>query len=86
MRITMIGSGYVGLVSGACFADFGHEVICVDKDEGKIAALKAGRMPIYEPSLDTLVATNVAAGRPTFTSDLAASVACVDAIFIAVGT
>jgi UDPglucose 6-dehydrogenase len=62
MRITMIGSGYVGLVSGACFADFGHEVICVDKDEGKIAALKAGRMPIYEPGLDTLVASNVAAG------------------------
>jgi len=86
MRITMIGSGYVGLVSGACFADFGHDVICVDKDEGKIAALKAGRMPIYEPGLDALVATNVAAGRLTFTTDLAASVAGVDAIFIAVGT
>jgi UDPglucose 6-dehydrogenase len=86
MRITMIGSGYVGLVSGACFADFGHEVICVDKDEGKIAALKAGRMPIYEPGLDTLVAANASAGRLTFTTDLAASVAGVDAIFIAVGT
>lgn len=86
MRITMIGSGYVGLVSGACFADFGHEVICVDKDEGKIAALKAGRMPIYEPGLDTLVASNVAAGRLTFTTDLASSVAGADAIFIAVGT
>lgn len=86
MRITMIGSGYVGLVSGACFADFGHEVICVDKDEGKIAALKAGRMPIYEPGLEALVATNVAAGRLTFTTDLAASVAGVDAVFIAVGT
>ncbi|EZP55974.1 UDP-glucose dehydrogenase family protein [Sphingomonas sp. RIT328] len=86
MRITMIGSGYVGLVSGACFADFGHDVICVDKDEGKIAALKAGRMPIYEPGLDALVATNVAAGRLTFTTDLAASVAGADAIFIAVGT
>jgi UDPglucose 6-dehydrogenase len=86
MRITMIGSGYVGLVSGACFADFGHDVICVDKDEAKIAALKAGRMPIYEPGLDALVATNVAAGRLTFTTDLAASVADVDAIFIAVGT
>jgi UDPglucose 6-dehydrogenase len=86
MRITMIGSGYVGLVSGACFADFGHEVICVDKDEGKIAALKAGRMPIYEPGLDTLVASNVAAGRLSFTTDLAASVAGADAIFIAVGT
>ena len=86
MRITMIGSGYVGLVSGACFADFGHDVICVDKDEGKIAALKAGRMPIYEPGLEALVATNVAAGRLTFTTDLAASVAGVDAVFIAVGT
>ena len=86
MRITMIGSGYVGLVSGACFADFGHDVICVDKDDGKIAALKAGRMPIYEPGLEALVATNVAAGRLTFTTDLAASVAGVDAIFIAVGT
>ena len=86
MRITMIGSGYVGLVSGACFADFGHDVICVDKDEAKIAALRAGRMPIYEPGLDALVATNVAAGRLTFTTDLAASVADVDAIFIAVGT
>ena len=86
MRITMIGSGYVGLVSGACFADFGHEVICVDKDESKIAALKAGRMPIYEPGLEALVASNVAAGRLTFTTDLAASVAGVDAIFIAVGT
>ncbi|AIT07595.1 UDP-glucose 6-dehydrogenase [Sphingomonas taxi] len=86
MRITMIGSGYVGLVSGACFADFGHDVICVDKDEGKIAALEAGRMPIYEPGLEALVATNVAAGRLTFTTDLAASVAGVDAIFIAVGT
>ncbi len=86
MRITMIGSGYVGLVSGACFADFGHDVICVDKDEDKIAALKSGRMPIYEPGLEALVATNVAAGRLTFTTDLAASVAGVDAIFIAVGT
>ncbi|MEH3158238.1 MAG: UDP-glucose/GDP-mannose dehydrogenase family protein [Sphingomonas taxi] len=86
MRITMIGSGYVGLVSGACFADFGHEVICVDKDAGKIAALEAGRMPIYEPGLDALVATNVAAGRLTFTTDLAASVAGADAVFIAVGT
>ena len=86
MRITMIGSGYVGLVSGACFADFGHEVICVDKDEGKIAALKGGRMPIYEPGLDALVASNVAAGRLTFTTDLASSVAGADAIFIAVGT
>lgn len=86
MHITMIGSGYVGLVSGACFADFGHTVICVDKDEAKVAALNAGKMPIYEPGLAALVAANVAAGRLTFTTDLNASVAGVDAIFIAVGT
>ncbi|WP_010214805.1 UDP-glucose dehydrogenase family protein [Sphingomonas sp. PAMC 26621] len=86
MRITMIGSGYVGLVSGACFSDFGHEVICVDKDETKIAALEAGRMPIFEPGLDTLVATNVAAGRLRFTTDLQAAVRGADAVFIAVGT
>ena len=86
MRITMIGSGYVGLVSGACFSDFGHDVGCVDKDEGKIAALRAGRMPIYEPGLGGLVASNVAAGRLTFTTELAAAVADADAIFIAVGT
>ena len=70
MKITMIGSGYVGLVSGACFSDFGHDVVCVDKDASKIEALKAGRMPIYEPGLDQLVASNVAAGRLTFTTDL----------------
>ena len=86
MRITMIGSGYVGLVSGACFSDFGHDVICVDKDEGKIAALEAGRMPIYEPGLDQLVATNVEAGRLSFTTDLKSAVDGADAIFIAVGT
>ena len=86
MRITMIGSGYVGLVSGACFSDFGHDVICVDKDAGKIAALEDGRMPIYEPGLDQLVATNVAAGRLRFTTDLKSAVADADAIFIAVGT
>lgn len=86
MRITMIGSGYVGLVSGACFSDFGHDVICVDKDATKIEALKAGRMPIYEPGLDGLVAANVAAGRLTFTTDLPEAVASADAIFIAVGT
>ena len=86
MRITMIGSGYVGLVSGACFSDFGHDVVCVDKDDAKIAALKAGRMPIYEPGLDQLVATNVAAGRLSFTTDLKAGVAGADAVFIAVGT
>jgi len=86
MKITMIGSGYVGLVSGACFSDFGHDVVCVDKDASKIEALHAGRMPIYEPGLDQLVATNVAAGRLTFTTDLASAVAGADAIFIAVGT
>ena len=86
MRITMIGSGYVGLVSGACFSDFGHEVVCVDKDAGKIEALRAGRMPIYEPGLDGLVAANVAAGRLSFTTDLTAAVDGADAIFIAVGT
>ncbi|WP_242096377.1 MULTISPECIES: UDP-glucose/GDP-mannose dehydrogenase family protein [unclassified Sphingomonas] len=86
MRITMIGAGYVGLVSGACFSDFGHDVCCVDKDQGKIDALHAGRMPIYEPGLDQLVAKNVAAGRLTFTTDLAEAVAGADAVFIAVGT
>ncbi len=86
MRITMIGSGYVGLVSGACFADFGHDVVCVDKDQSKIAALEAGRMPIFEPGLEQLVAVNAAAGRLTFTTDLARAVGGADAIFIAVGT
>jgi UDPglucose 6-dehydrogenase len=82
----MIGSGYVGLVSGACFSDFGHDVICVDKDASKIAALEAGKMPIFEPGLDTLVATNVAAGRLSFTTDLKSAVSGADAVFIAVGT
>jgi UDPglucose 6-dehydrogenase len=86
MRIAMIGSGYVGLVSGACFADFGHEVICVDKDPKKIAALEAGRMPIYEPGLETLVSDNVRAKRLSFTTDLKPAVAGADAVFIAVGT
>ncbi|MDP1026684.1 UDP-glucose/GDP-mannose dehydrogenase family protein [Sphingomonas sp. KR1UV-12] len=86
MRIVMIGSGYVGLVSGACFADFGHQVVCVDKDASKIEALHAGRMPIYEPGLDQLVAANVAAGRLTFTTELAGAVAGAEAIFIGVGT
>ncbi len=86
MRITMIGSGYVGLVSGTCFADFGHDVTCVDKDVRKIDALKQGRMPIYEPGLDELVAHNVRAGRLSFTTELAPSVATADAVFIAVGT
>ncbi|QUT05674.1 UDP-glucose/GDP-mannose dehydrogenase family protein [Sphingobium phenoxybenzoativorans] len=86
MKITMIGTGYVGLVSGACFADFGHTVTCVDKDESKIAAIRGGKMPIYEPGLDGLVAGNVAAGRLGFTTDLAEGVKGADAIFIAVGT
>ena len=86
MRITMIGSGYVGLVSGACFSDFGHDVICVDKDASKIAALEAGKMPIFEPGLDHLVAANVAAGRLKFTTDLKSAVDGADAVFIAVGT
>src|SRR5246500_1895277 len=86
MRIAMIGTGYVGLVSGACFADFGHDVVCVDKDAGKIDALKRGEIPIFEPGLDALVAGNVRAGRLTFTTDLKAPVADADAVFIAVGT
>lgn len=86
MRITMIGTGYVGLVSGACFADFGHQVTCVDKDEAKIAALHRGEIPIYEPGLDELVAANVKAGRLDFTTDLTAPVGEADAVFIAVGT
>ncbi len=86
MRITMVGSGYVGLVSGACFADFGHEVSCVDKDASKIASLLDGVMPIYEPGLDSLVARNVEAGRLRFSTDIAANIGQADAIFIAVGT
>ena len=86
MRIAMIGTGYVGLVSGACFADFGHHVTCVDKDGDKIAALRRGEIPIFEPGLDALVASNVKAGRLDFATDLAAPVAGADAVFIAVGT
>src|SRR5258708_8051391 len=86
MRIAMIGTGYVGLVSGACFADFGHHVTCVDKDGDKIDALRRGEMPIFEPGLDALVATNVKARRLDFTSDLTAPVTEADAVFIAVGT
>jgi UDPglucose 6-dehydrogenase len=86
MRITMIGSGYVGLVSGACFADFGHDIVCVDKADEKIAALLAGRIPIFEPGLDQLVAKNAAAGRLKFTTELTTSVGEADAVFIAVGT
>ncbi|MCA0374868.1 MAG: UDP-glucose/GDP-mannose dehydrogenase family protein [Gemmatimonadetes bacterium] len=86
MKITMIGTGYVGLVSGACFAEFGPDVTCVDVDARKIERLRAGEIPIYEPGLDVLVAKGVQSGRLTFTTDLAAAVAGADAVFIAVGT
>src|SRR5436190_2887598 len=86
MRIAMIGTGYVGLVSGACFSEFGVSVTCVDKDAGKIERLSRGEMPIYEPGLDQLVASNKAAGRLNFMTDLKAAVAGADAVFIAVGT
>ncbi|MEP2495231.1 MAG: UDP-glucose/GDP-mannose dehydrogenase family protein, partial [Parasphingorhabdus sp.] len=86
MKLAMIGSGYVGLVSGACFADFGHDVVCVDKDQAKISNLNNNIMPIYEPGLADLVKRNVEAERLSFSTDLAASVKDCDAIFIAVGT
>ena len=86
MRIAMVGTGYVGLVSGACFADFGHQVTCVDKDSDKIARLNRGEIPIFEPGLDALVSTNVRAGRLNFATDLAGPVTEADAVFIAVGT
>ncbi|MEM8839227.1 MAG: UDP-glucose/GDP-mannose dehydrogenase family protein [Pseudomonadota bacterium] len=86
MRVTMIGTGYVGLVSGACFADFGHIVTCVDKDAQKIADLLDGKIPIYEPGLDVLVAKNVRDGRLFFSTEAESSVAEADAVFIAVGT
>jgi UDPglucose 6-dehydrogenase len=86
MRIAMVGSGYVGLVSGACFSEFGIEVVCVDKDARKIAQLRAGEIPIFEPGLATLIASNAKDGRLAFTTDLAAAVREADAVFIAVGT
>jgi UDPglucose 6-dehydrogenase len=86
MRVAMIGAGYVGLVSGACFADFGHMVCCIDKDAGKIDRLEKGEIPIFEPGLDDLVARNVREGRLSFSSDAAEAVAAADAVFIAVGT
>lgn len=86
MRITMIGAGYVGLVSGACFADFGHQVCCVDRDAEKLAMLKLGKIPIYEPGLDDLVTTNTAQGRLRFDDNLADAVSQSDVVFIAVGT
>jgi len=86
MRIAMIGTGYVGLVSGACFSEFGIDVVCVDTDDGKISRLNNGEIPIYEPGLDQLVARNRDEGRLSFSTDLAAAVAGADAVFIAVGT
>ncbi len=86
MRVAIIGTGYVGLVSGACFSEFGVDVACVDQDRAKIARLQQGRMPIFEPGLEALVARNVAAGRLSFTSDLSRAVAGAEAVFIAVGT
>src|SRR5690348_5794835 len=85
MRIAMIGTGYVGLVSGACLSEFGHEVVCIDKVPEKVAALKSGQIPIFEPGLDEVVATNVKAGRLSFSGDYRA-VPEADAVFIAVGT
>src|SRR2546423_8341281 len=86
MRIAMIGAGYVGLVSGACFSDFGHVVTCADKDAGRIDALKQGRIPIFEPGLEALVARNAAGGRLFFSADTAAALRDADVVLIAVGT
>jgi len=86
MRIAMIGTGYVGLVSGACLSEFGHEVVCIDKDQAKIAELNKGRVPIFEPGLDEVVAANARAGRLSFACDLSSAVSQADAVFIAVGT
>ena len=86
MRLVVVGTGYVGLVSGACFADFGHHVTCVDKNEAKISSLKCGEIPIFEPDLDRVVSSNASAGRLIFTTELAGPVSEADAVFIAVGT
>jgi UDPglucose 6-dehydrogenase len=86
MRIAMIGTGYVGLVSGTCFSDFGHIVTCIDSDAAKIKQLRSGSLPIFEPGLDALVASNVDAGRLSFTTESAAAIRAADAIFLAVGT
>ena len=86
MKIAMIGTGYVGLVSGVCFSDFGHDVVCVDKNPDKIAMLERGEVPIYEPGLDSLVEKNAKAGRLHFTTELDPAIRQALAIFIAVGT
>jgi UDPglucose 6-dehydrogenase len=86
MRVVVVGTGYVGLVSGACFADFGHHVTCVDKDEAKIASLQRGEIPIFEPDLDRVVHSNAREGRLVFTKELAGPVGEADVVFIAVGT
>src|SRR5437667_3487617 len=86
MHIAMIGAGYVGLVSGACFSDFGHQVICIDKDEERIAALRSGEIPIHEPGLGDLVARNVRQGRLAFDDQVKPAVSNADVVFIAVGT
>ena len=86
MRVAMIGTGYVGLISGACIADFGHEVVCIDKDVAKIAALERGEIPIYEPGLQDLLQSNVKQGRLSFATTLEAAVRAADVVFIAVGT
>src|SRR5882672_9103512 len=86
LHIAMIGTGYVGLVTGACLADFGHMVTCVDKDPGKIEGLLAGRMPIFEPGLEDIVARNVREGRLAFTTELAPAVRQASVVFVAVGT
>src|SRR5271168_2400373 len=86
MRIVMVGAGYVGLVSGACLADFGHEVVCVEVDENKVLSLRKGRVPIYEPGLSELALANQAAGRLSFTTSLKEAGRGAQAIFIAVGT
>src|SRR3954467_7279195 len=86
MRIAMIGSGYVGLVSGACLSEFGHDVVCIDSDAAKITSLKGGKVPIFEPGLEEVIASNVRAGRLSFSDELAGAVARADAVFIAVGT
>src|SRR5215469_9027990 len=86
MRIAMIGTGYVGLVSGACFSDFGHDVTCIDRDAAKIGELQSGKVPIFEPGLDALVASNVEAGRLSFATESAPAVRAADAVFLAVGT